>query len=207
MKSKIAKLVAPQAYLANRYWPWVRKARQKRFLMDPEGSDKNFVFVHYPHRIPEAQYYPFHYYRREIESRFGLRGTHLESTAVPLLEARVKKPLRQVKLVAVQTHFSTSREEVHALFSELRELFPDASELRELFPDARYAYFDWFAPTDLRMANLVDEHVDLYVKKNLLKDFTEYEKSHEGDTNLTDYYGIALRHRSRDQTLQDPHRV
>ena len=63
------------------------------------------------------------------------------------------------------------------------------ARVRETSPGARIVYLDWFAPTDLRYAELLGDHVDLYVKKHLLRDRSHYGVETFGDTTLMDYYG------------------
>jgi len=56
------------------------------------------------------------------------------------------------------------------------------------WPAARLAYFDWFSPTDLRYAEVLNPYVSAYLKKHLLKDMSRYGQPTLGDTNLCDYY-------------------
>jgi hypothetical protein len=65
--------------------------------------------------------------------------------------------------------------------------------LKAANPSAPLSYFDWFAPTDIRLAGRVEPWSDFYVKKSLLRDFSAYLKPTEGHTNLTDYYAKNYR--------------
>lgn len=88
--------------------------------------------------------------------------------------------------VCVQTRFDLTVEQMHELIVRVR---------RE-WPGRPVAYLDWFAPTDLRYAQVLDQHVVAYVKKQILADFSRYGTATIGDTVLTDYYarrfGLSL---------------
>ncbi len=56
-------------------------------------------------------------------------------------------------------------------------------------PDAKIVYMDSFAPTDLRLAAMLDPYIDVYVKKHVFRDRARYLEPTKGDTNLVDYYG------------------
>lgn len=167
------------ALLANKNWPVARRLREERYLAAPAAAKKNLVFVYYPHRIPESQLYPFHRYRKELKRDWGLRPTHVSLDHLDRLERAAKRPLEGVEIVCLQTWFDWSKSDVQALYDRLERIYPRA----------RFVYYDWFATTDLRMAAIVDPFVDAYVKKNRFVRFGDYERSHHGDTNLTDYYG------------------
>jgi len=87
-----------------------------------------------------------------------------------------------VDAVLFQTWFDLSEAELTDLIKKIRSTWPGAT----------LGYGDWFAPTDLRYAKVLDEQVDVYLKKQVLKSREAYGKTTLGDTNLTDYY--ARRH-------------
>lgn len=60
--------------------------------------------------------------------------------------------------------------------------------IRKAWPSAKLVYLDWFAPTDLRYAAVLADAVDLYVKKQVLLDRSQYNNITIGDTNLADFY-------------------
>jgi Glycosyl transferases group 1 len=64
------------------------------------------------------------------------------------------------------------------------------ARLRSANPQAVFTYFDWFAPTDIRMAERVEPFVSFYVKKALLRDRNAYRVELNGHTNLCDYYAF-----------------
>lgn len=80
--------------------------------------------------------------------------------------------------VCVQTWFDLTDEQMHDLMLRVGRAWPGRP----------IAYLDWFAPTDLRYAEVLDQHIVAYAKKQILADFSLYGKPTIGDTVLTDYY-------------------
>lgn len=97
-----------------------------------------------------------------------------------------RKRYAEADAVCVQTRFDVTGEQMHELMLRIR---------RE-WPGRPIAYLDWFAPTDLRYAHVLDQHIAAYVKKQILADYSRYGRATIGDTVLTDYYarrfGLAL---------------
>lgn len=124
--------------------------------------------------ICHMQSYPFWHYRKALRERHGVEFR--EMTLQGFLEGRCR--YREVDAVCFQTWFDLTPEAVRSV----------ATRIRQSFPGARLAYFDWFAPTDLRFAEPLNDLVQLYVKKQVLRNRGEYGKPTLGDTNLTDYY-------------------
>ncbi len=89
-----------------------------------------------------------------------------------------RKRYAEADAVCVQTRFDVTEEQMHALMLRIA---------RE-WPGRPLAYLDWFAPTDLRYAQVLDQHVVAYVKKQVLADFSRYGRPTRGDTALTDCY-------------------
>ncbi|QJW99683.1 glycosyltransferase [Frigoriglobus tundricola] len=147
-------------------WPFSRKRGRKRLLMiscrDP---------------ICHAQLFPFFFHQSDLAAR-----DHIELRELPLDRFESDRhPYgggAAVDAVCFQTWFSLGPQAMEAL----------ARKIRTVWPTARVAYFDWFAPTDLRYAEALGDHIDVYLKKQTLSDFAEYGRATRGDTNLTDYY-------------------
>lgn len=97
-----------------------------------------------------------------------------------------RKRYAEADAVCVQTRFDLTDGQMHDLMLRIR---------RE-WPDRPIAYLDWFAPTDLRYAQALNQHVAAYVKKQILADFSDYGKPTLGETTLMDYYarrfGLSL---------------
>lgn len=82
-------------------------------------------------------------------------------------------------IVCVQTWFDVSEK-------KLRDLF---SLILKKNKNAKIVYLDSFSPLDLRLASVLNDYIDIYIKKHIFKDRSQYGKYTQGDTNLTDYYG------------------
>lgn len=84
-----------------------------------------------------------------------------------------------IDYVFLQTWFDLSVDAMNALLDRIEKDWPQA----------RIIYLDWFAPTDLRYAKVLNDRVTAYVKKQILGDFSQYNRPTYGESNLTDYYG------------------
>jgi hypothetical protein len=127
--------------------------------------------------ICSSQVFPFFYYQPELSSQLGaqLREVSLKQfEAQPWLTG-----LEDADTVCFQTWFDRTPAELAAI----------VAKIRKQSPRARVVYLDWFAPTDLRLAETLHQHVDLYVKKHVFRDRTDYSHATYGDTNLMDFYG------------------
>ena len=152
------------------------RERKSRYAggFDP-GAQERLLLVTIPERIPGSQIFPFHFYRDALRTRYGadISELHLDD----FLSA--KRLVEGATVVAIQTEYG--------LDEALRDRL--VARVHETSPGARIVYLDWFAPTDLRYAELLGGHVDLYVKKHVLRDRSQYGRETFGDTNLMDYYG------------------
>jgi glycosyltransferase involved in cell wall biosynthesis len=165
-------------------WRW----RLHRNLVDRAGllwpfannGRKRCLFISERDPICHTQLFPYFFHVRDFASRQGfdlrelplrrfLKGWHPYKT--------------QVDAVCFQTWFDLSREDFQDLIQRIQTQWPDA----------KIAYFDWFAPTDLRFAETLDKSIAAYVKKQSLKDPAQYQKPTLGDTNLTDYYARSYK--------------
>lgn len=138
-------------------------------------AERRLLLLSIDQRIPQSQIHPFHVHAAAIRARHGT-----ELREVPLcdyLSAR-HRGLDGATTVAFQSDFDLSP----AAFETLRDT------LRVRSPQARLVYLDWSAPTDLRLAKMLDPYLSVYVKKHALADLSRYGLPTRGDTNLTDHY-------------------
>ncbi|HTU61421.1 MAG TPA: glycosyltransferase, partial [Polyangiales bacterium] len=127
--------------------------------------------------ICSSQVFPFFYYQPELASQLGIQ---LREVSLKQFETSARLTgLDQADTVCFQTWFDRTPEQLSAL----------VAKIREHNPHARVIYLDWFAPTDLRLAEVLHEQVDLYVKKHVFRDRAQYARTTYGDTNLMDFYG------------------
>ena len=139
------------------------------------GDQKRVLIIFDDNKISISQIYPFIYYWREIQSRYNVvyRCLSLQN----FLSDQATQ-LSKADIVLVQTWFDVDKNFLDTLFGKIRKRHPDAF----------ITYLDSFAPTDLRLAQYLTDHIDLYVKKHLLSDLSAYAKPTLGDTNLVEFY-------------------
>jgi len=140
-----------------------RKDRKRVLLLTQKGE------------IACAQIYPFLLYQRDL-----IRNYAVEVRELPLrlfLEGKHRYRTR-IDAVCMQTPFTLTPAQLESLIGRVKSAWPKAG----------IAYFDWFAPADLRYAEVLNPHILAYVKKQIFRDFKEYDRPLIGDTNMTDYY-------------------
>jgi hypothetical protein len=126
--------------------------------------------------ICHSQVFPFFYYQPELADRCGVQ---LREISLKQFEAESAHNYLGADTVCVQTWFDRTP----AQFASLLD------KVHQQNPKARIVYFDWFAPTDLRLAETLHGQVDVYVKKHVFRDRSRYGEATLGDTNLMDFYG------------------
>lgn len=148
-----------------------------------EDAKHRLLLLSIDERIPQSQINPFHVWAGAVRDRYGAEVR--EVTLDRYLAASGAVP-NHATVVGFQTDFDVSPVRLERLLDVIRRHNPDA----------RLAYLDWFAPTDLRLAQRLEPHVAVYVKKHVLADLTDYGRPTLGDTNLTDFYarrfGLAM---------------
>lgn len=139
------------------------------------GATARLLLVTQGERIPQSQAYAYHHFAPDLMRLYGaeVREADLED----VLSGR-PVAAQGATVVAFQTHFDISDDDLNRLFTRLRADHPGA----------RIGCLDWFAPTDLRNAQRLDGKIDFYVKKHVLRDRSAYGQPTLGDTNLTDHY-------------------
>ncbi|WP_281967824.1 glycosyltransferase [Roseovarius nanhaiticus] len=165
-----------------------KRAGAYRRPFDP-GAARKILLLAVDHPIPQSQIFGFHHYADRFRDKWDadIREYPVEAP----LDASLTKA---ATTICIQTYFEIPD-------ADLAELF---SAIRALNPDARLVYLDWFAPTDLRLADRVGPHVDAYVSKHLLSDRRQYGQPTFGDTTLMDYYGRAYDLPHEEQTFNVP---
>ncbi len=171
------KLIRVQKYLDRRLAERVRQRALARSF--PPGARSRLLLVTQHETLPQSQVYPFHYYAADLRRLYGT-----ETCEVDLRDFLLGRtgPAKGATVVAFQTGFDVSDETLQQLFGRI-----DAEH-----PGARIACLDWFAPTDLRNASRLNDRVDVYIKKHVLRDRGQYGQPTLGDTNLTDHYARRL---------------
>lgn len=153
---------------------------------------QHLLFISAPDPICHTQLFPFFFHEadwrrlynveiREIALKKWLSGTHSYKND-------------NVDAVFFQTWFDLSE----------NTLLDLAGKIKQCYPGVRLAYGDWFAPCDLRYAAVLDDFVEVYFKKQVLRDREAYRKSTLGDTNLTDYYARRFNLNEHETYFQVP---
>lgn len=156
-----------------------------RLLIDRVGYQRPFrmsnarrvLFISAPNPLCHTQIFPFFHLRRQLARSPGIELRELPLAA--LGKGRNHYVGQKVDAVCVQTWFDLTADALTDLMDTVRQSFPGA----------RIAYFDWFAPLDLRYAAALNGSIDVYLKKQTFLDYGDYQRATRGDTNLTDYFG------------------
>ena len=153
-------------------WPIVGLGR----AFSNRAGRKRILILSETDAICQSQIFPFHFYLPEFQ-----RAGQYELREVPTarFEARPERAPAAADIVLVQTWYDLTREHCDELFAKIRRWHPSA----------KIVVLDPSAPTDLRLAEMLNRHVDLYVKKHVLRDRSRYGQATLGDTTLEDFYG------------------
>ncbi len=144
-----------------------------------EDARERLLLVAQSERIPQSQIFPFHYFSVALRDAYDV--SIREASLDDFLAGRQVRH-RNATTVAFQTPYDISDRKLERLLQQIRRDNPVA----------RLIYLDWSAPADLRNAARLDPHVDLYVKKHVLRDRSQYGQTTLGDTNLADHYARRL---------------
>ena len=139
------------------------------------SGNKRLLIISETDPIARAQIFPFLYHAKDFSERHGIDIREL--SLATLLKGQ-NPYSEKIDAVCFQTGFNLSRAEMNAI----------VRQIEANWPSAKLAYFDWFSPTDLRYADVLNRHISAYLKKHILKDFSQYGQPTAGDTNLCDYY-------------------
>ena len=144
----------------------------------PDAASR-LLLVTQNERLPQSQIYPFHHYAADLRRHYG---TDIREVDLGVFLAGGPVAAKGATAVAFQTAYDVSDADLDRLFERIGQDHPRA----------KVACLDWFAPTDLRNAARMDQRVDLYIKKHVLRDRGYYGRPTLGDTNLTDHYARRL---------------
>ena len=126
--------------------------------------------------VAQGQIFPFYFYQKALHSQLGITFTEI---SIDEYVAHGLTSNRPVSVVFLQPWFDIAE-------LRLRHIF---DKIKTDYPGAKIVFLDCFAPLDLRFAQTVEPLVDLYVKKQVFQDRSQYGQTTCGDTNLVDYYG------------------
>lgn len=136
------------------------------------GSVPRALFLSVIDEISLTQIFPFFIYAPDLR---------IEARELPIARYRAgHNPYisQGVDIVFLQTWFDLTDDAMNTLLDSIAKDWPAA----------KIVYLDWFAPADLRYAKVLNDRVAVYVKKQALRDFSQYNQPTQGHTNLSDYY-------------------
>ncbi len=127
-------------------------------------QSNQFALLQQQHPIANAQTFPI------------LRSTHctLEFKQAASLLNHLKHTAVHYQAILVQSHWDVPA----------TDLAPIINPIRQYQPDTKIVFLDWYAPLHIPQPDLLNL-VDLYVKKQVLKDRQRYSGLY--DTNLLEY--------------------
>jgi len=134
------------------------------------------LFVTEQRLISKSQIFPYYFYRDQLarELDFTFRELPIDQFHKNHWMLRSKP-----EIFFVQPWWDIKADKLLGIFDAIRQVNPEG----------KIVFLDGFAPLDLRLAALVNDHIDVYVKKHVFRDRTRYGMPTKGDTNLTDFYG------------------
>jgi hypothetical protein len=158
-------------------WPFVKQMleHQLRRPFRP-GGGRRVLLIFIAHRLALQQFYPFFHYERLF------RRAGIQFRAIPY------NSLADVNEIP----------DADAYFVQYPALLPEPAlpqflaRIRHAHATAPIAFFDWFAPTDIRFADDVEPYVTAYTKKALLRDRSAYLEPTKGHSTLEDHYADRL---------------
>jgi len=125
--------------------------------------------------ICQSQIFPFYFHKERLLNELGVTYSEVD---ISEFENGGWNNKRKPDVVFFQPWFTISKDRLLFVFKKI------SSEN----PSAKIIFLDSYAPLDLRFAELTNPLIDVYVKKQLLRDRTQYGLSTIGDTNLANYY-------------------
>lgn len=166
-------------------WRWnlYRALVDRAGFLQPFSRRKGFkkiIFLSERDTICHAQIFPFFLYSAELADQYQIEVRELPLRRFMTGQHSYNEP---VDAVFFQSWIDLSPLEMENL----------AKRIQSAWSSASLVYFDWFAPTDLRYAEALNPHIQAYVKKQTLRNFSNYGTATLGDTNLSDYYAKRFR--------------
>jgi len=133
------------------------------------------LFITEDNAISKSQIYPFYFYKKELKNKWGVefREVGFEES-----EGRFYSLIPNADVVFFQPWFKKGEVRIVELLQDIRKINSTA----------KIIFLDVSAPLDIRYAKGVEPFVDLYLKKQLYSNYSDYKKPTQGDTNLVEYY-------------------
>ena len=146
------------------------------FLLEstfPAHAKTRLLIYHHSSDICWSLVYPFFHYADRFEKDYGLH-TRLR----PIERFFEDDGQIEADIVLVQPWLDEPADKLAEAFARYRERHPGA----------QVVFIDSYANTDTRFGHAVAPNIDLYLRKALFRDRSQFRQTFNGDTNLTDYY-------------------
>lgn len=137
-------------------------------------SATKVLILSHDNDICRSQIHPFFFYRKQLFKKYSVS---ISEQNINRFSVEPTKTLERADIVMLQPWYDIGDDGLNRLIDNVRNHCKPS----------RIVFLDSYAPTDLRFANTLNDQIDLYLKKHVLKDRSLYGKSTLGDTNLTDY--------------------
>lgn len=152
---------------------------QRKF---PRNAQYRIAIYYESDPISLTQTYPFLHYAEAFQARLG---ASVRCYPVQSLLSGAGARQDGADVILLQFWFNTPEPQIRRALDSLRAAHPGTP----------IAFVDAFAPNDLRLGRILDDHIDFYLKKSLFHDRELYFQTFQGDTILAGYYsdlyGIA----------------
>lgn len=163
--------------LAGRHWTSRFVKGCSRFLFEndyPAQAQVRLLIYHHFSDICWSLVYPFFHYAERFQQVYGL------DTRLRPIESFFEDENDDVDadIVMIQPWISEPAEKLAAAFARYRGRHPLA----------KIVFLDSYANTDMRFGEAVGPHIDLYLRKAIFRDQSQFLRPFAGDTNLTEYY-------------------
>lgn len=132
------------------------------------------------HGISETMIYPLYWYEKQLIKNHDVHFSQMSAKKLKqeYLSGKSYSCHQQIKRIFFQAEFGDTD----------KEMVASLEYIRKVYPEAKIAFMDWYAPLHIRPSVVVDKYIDYYIKKQTYRDFKQYSRPTEGDTNLSDYY-------------------
>lgn len=157
--------------IENGWWIARRTARGRR---------ANVLFITEQNRISSSQIFPFYFFRGAL-----LRDLDLDFDEISIrdYEASSLPARRAASVVIFQPWWNIAHDRLHFLLKKIRARVPTRRSFSWIL--SRHSTCDW--------PKVLSNDADVYVKKQIFRDKSQYGKATKSDTNLGDYYGNLYR--------------
>ncbi len=153
----------------------IRRLHAKSVKSWNDTDSLNVLFITEDNLISKSQVFPFYVYKKELKEKWN---TNFRELSFDEIKNNKSNLLENSDVIFFQPWFKKGEIKI----IEVLEF------IRQCNSRVKICFLDVYAPIDLRFAKAVEPLIDLYLKKQIFSDFSNYMSATEGDTNLVEYY-------------------